>query len=267
MLLRLIRDKKAKEAHFPSSASWINQHACLICRPAFIGCFYLKQPLAILSVCSRLSASTVPSMSCTSGVQPSIDRSLYINVIFFRGGGCRPLLLFILQDLVYCALSKCQHCQSNAPIKPNRCCWALPVFISADRRAQSPHTRLHPSIHPFTHPSLITSSHSLVLLCSLSSYRSLCTLLWHILYHCRCFLFRLVCSPAPISSKKSCCCSTHSCLCCLGDFVLCLHLDTPPEELDFSFIRPYVDFSFRPLNSCPEWQWADAVQPGSFYQH
>lgn len=189
MLLRLIRDKKAKEAHFPSSASWINQHACLIRRPAFIGWFYLKQPLAIFSFCSRLSASTVLSMSCTSRVQPSIDRSLYINVIFFWGGGGCPLLLFILQDLVYCALSKCQHCQSNAPIKPNRCCWALPVFISADRRAQSPHTRLHPPIHPFTHPSLITSSHSLVLLCSLSPYRSLCTLLWHILYHCWCFLF------------------------------------------------------------------------------
>lgn len=159
---------------------------------------------------------------------------------WFWGG--RLLLLFILQDLVYCALSKCQHCQSNAPIKPNRCCWALPVFISADRRAQSPHTRLHPPIHPFTHPSLITSSHSLVLLCSLSPYRSLCTLLWHILYRCWCFLFRLVCSPAPPKVFFF----NHSCLCCSGDFVLRLDLDAPPEELDFSIIRPHVDYSFPP---------------------
>lgn len=84
------------------------------------------------------------------------------------GGGESLLLLFILQDLVYCALSKCQRCQSNPPIKPNPCCWALPVFISADRRAQSPHASLHPPTHPFTHPSLNTPSHSPSLLCSLS---------------------------------------------------------------------------------------------------
>lgn len=83
-------------------------------------------------------------------------------------GGGSPLLLFILQDLVYCALSKCQRCQSNPPIKPSPCCWALPVFISADRTAQSPHAPLHPPTHPFTHPSLITSSHSPSLLRSLS---------------------------------------------------------------------------------------------------
>lgn len=36
-------------------------------------------------------------------------------------------------DLVYCALSKCQHCQSGPPISSSPCCWALLVFISADR--------------------------------------------------------------------------------------------------------------------------------------
>lgn len=144
---------------------------------------------------------------------------------------------------------KCSH-------KAQSVLLGLPVFICADRRAQSPHTRLHPPIHPFTHPSLITSSHSLVLLCSLSPYRSCCTLLWHIFMPP---LLMLPFSPGMLT----CAHKLHKC-----DFVLRLDLDASPEELDFSFIiRPYVDFLFHPLNSCPEWQWADAVQPGSFYQH
>lgn len=154
----------------------------------------------------------------------------------YSGGG--RLLLFILQDLVYCALSKCQHCRSNSPIKPNPCCWALPVFISADRRAQSPHTRVHPPIHPFTHPSLITSSHSLALLCSLSPYRSLCPPLWHILCHCWCFLFCLVWLPAPIS----CTCTntqgffaSHNSLCFGGD-LLCILIWMPFPNNLFSLL-------------------------------
>lgn len=183
------------------------------------------------------------------------------------GGGCL-LLLFILRDLVYCALSKCQHCQSNPPIKPNPCCWALPVFISADRRAQSPHASLHPPIRLFTRPSLITFPRSPLSALLFIPYRSFYPLLRHILYRCWCFLFCLVCLPSPkrrtYTNVLVMCVWVWVCVCL--EFVLHLDLKASPEELDFLINRPYVKFLFQPLNSCPGWQWADAVQPRSFYQ-
>lgn len=66
-----------------------------------------------------------------------------------------PLAIYSFWDLVSCAHFKCQHCQSEPPISPSPCCWALPVFISADR--WTPHPQLPPpwhttpSIHPSTH--------------------------------------------------------------------------------------------------------------------
>ncbi len=70
--------------------------------------------------------------------------------------------IYSLWDLVYCALSKCQRCQSGPPISHSPCCWALPVFISADRwtlrvippmRAPT-HTHVHSHLHPSIHSSI-----------------------------------------------------------------------------------------------------------------
>lgn len=68
-----------------------------------------------------------------------------------------PTAIYSLWDLVYFALSKCQHCQSGPPISPGPCCWALPVFISADRwtlRGIPPpatHIHTHTHAHTLTH--------------------------------------------------------------------------------------------------------------------
>lgn len=227
------RHKRPKrKAHYQSAASWINQRACWGPRLASVGRCYFKQAFAILCVCCRFSASSFTNASVWRQ-WACVDRSLYINVYrgmlcgwgWGRGGSL--LLLFILQDLVYCALSKCQRCQSNPPIKPNPCCWALPVFISADRRAQSPHAPLHPPTHPFTHPSLNTPSHSPSLLCSLSlidRFTPHCDIFYAIA-DASWFVWHAYLHP-PVTHRQMLCSSICACVCVF--WILCCILIWKP---------------------------------------
>ena len=121
-----------------------------------------------------------------------------------------PTAIYSLWDLVYFALSKCQHCQSGPPISPGPCCWALPVFISADRwtlRVIPPpppplsHLHTHTPPPPFHPPPYFFSHHFFFFFFSppwLSSlYRSLC-LFW--MYHVPCILPHLIDRPElPVS--------------------------------------------------------------------
>lgn len=84
-------------------------------------------------------------------------------------GQTAPPAIYSVQGHVYCALSKCQHCQSSPPISLSLCCWALLVFISADRwiprltLTLTTHKHTHKHKHPKNSPFICAPVNFLVL--------------------------------------------------------------------------------------------------------